>query len=250
MQENRPIRIDIVGAVVIFFLGLFLFAKFGPSIPFSVTQVTTNKTEPFFVSAEGKITTKPDIALINVGFTTNGMSVAEVQNQANQTINKISADLKRLGIGDKDIQTTNYNLRPNYDYRASPQKIIGYIIDVNLRVKVRDFAKVNSVIDTSTANGANQIGSLSFTVEDLEKFQSQARKIAIDNAKKKAAEIANESGITLGKLINVSEGFNESPRPMAMDLKVTGLGGGGSPTDIQAGSSEIAVTVTLSYETR
>ncbi len=233
-----------------FFVLLFLFAKFGPGIPFSVNQVTTNKTEPFTVSAEGKVTTKPDIALINVGFTANSQTVSDVQNQANQTINKISADLKKLGVGEKDIQTTNYNLQPNYDYRSPVQKISGYVINVNLAVKVRDFNKINSVIDTATADGANQIGNLSFTVEDPEQFQSQARKVAIENAKKKASEIANESGISLGKIINVSEGVSQTPRPLMMTAeKTTGLGGG-TPTQIEAGSSEISVTVTLSYETR
>lgn len=231
-----------------FFVLLFLFSKFGPGIPFSVSQITTNKTEPFTVSAEGKVVTKPDIATVNVGFTANGATVSEVQNQANLIINKISADLKRAGIGEKDIQTTNYNLRPNYDYHATPQKIIGYIIDIGLNVKVRDFSKINTVIDTATADGANQIGNLNFTVEDSEKFKSEARKIAIDNAKKKASEIANASGITLGKIINVSEGFNQIPRPMMMAATLA------TPekidTNIEAGSSEISITVTLSYETR
>ena len=102
----------------------------------------------------------------------------------------------------------------------------------------------------TTADGANQIGNLSFTVEDPEQFQSHARKIAIENAKKKASEIANESGISLGKIINVSEGVSQNPGPLMMTAeKTTGLGGE-TPTQIEAGSSEISVTVTLSYDTR
>ncbi len=235
--------------VVFFFVLLFLFAKFGPGIPFSV--VNTNKTDFFSVSADGKVTAVPDIAEVNLGFTTTSPTVSAAQNQANQTINNVSGAVKKLGINEKDIRTTNYNLRPDYDYNAKPQRITGYSIDVNLAVKVRDFAKINQVIDAGTANGANTVGNLNFTFDDPEKYKSQARKIAIDNARKKAGDIANTAGINLGKLVNVSENYADYPRPlMALD-KASGIGGGGAaPTQIEPGSSEVSVTVTLSYETR
>ena len=120
-----------------------------------------------------------------------------------------------------------------------------------MTIKVRDFSKINSVIDTATADGANQIGGLSFTVDNPEKFQAEARKEAIAKAKLKAEDIARESGINLGRIINVSEGYNMAPLPMyAQAEKTVGMGGGGTPTQVEPGSSEISVTVTLSYETQ
>lgn len=252
MQENKPIRIDLIAAVIVFFVGLFLFAKFGPSIPIYVNQVATSQPAPFTVSADGKVTAVPDIAQISLGFTSNGPLVSQVQNDANTTIKNITTAIKKLGIDDKDIQTTNYSLSPTYDYRGTVQKITGYSINVSVQIKVRDFAKINQVIDAGTANGANQVGGLNFTFDDPEKFQTQARKIAIDNAKKKASDIAAASGISLGKLINVQEGSANFPRAyLATDqaLPMTG-GGGGTPTKVEPGSSEISVSVTLSYETR
>lgn len=237
--------------IVLFFLGLFLFAKFGPGIPLTVSQITTNKNDLFTVSAEGKATAVPDIAVVSAGFTANGQSVSVVQNQANAVIKKISSDLKTLGVDAKDIQTSNYNIYPNYDYKDGSQKINGYNININMTIKVWDFSKINSVIDTATADGANQIGGLSFTVDNPEKFQAEARKEAIAKAKLKAEDIARESGINLGRIINVSEGYNSAPRPMyAMADKAVGLGGGGEATQVDPGSSEIYVTVTLSYETK
>jgi hypothetical protein len=236
--------------LTLFFLGLFAFAKFGPGIPLAVSQIMTIKNDLFTVSAEGKATAVPDIAVVNTGFTANGQSVAVVQNQANSVIKKISADLKALGIDTKDIQTSNYNIYPNYDYRESVQKINGYNINVSLTIKVRDFAKINNVIDTATADGANQIGGLSFTVDNLEKYQAEARKEAIAKAKIKAEDLARESGINLGRIINVSEGYSSPPVPTYAKVDVaSGRGGGGEATEISPGSSEITVTVTLSYET-
>lgn len=233
-------------------LALFVYGKFGPGLPLSVSSITTAQPTPFTVSADGKVTAKPDVAEVNLGFTTTGANVSQVQSQANQTINNISAAVKKLGIGENDIKTTNYNLRPDYDYNSKPQRITGYTIDVNIDVKVRDFAKINQVIDAGTTNGANIVGNLQFTIDDIEKYKSQARKIAIDNARKKASEIAGESGITLGRLINVAEENTNYPRPFLMDSKA-GIGGGAAPsvpTQVEPGSSEISVTVTLSYETR
>lgn len=235
-MENK-----LVSAVVVFFVLLFVYAKFGPAVPFAVTQVTTTKPEPFSVSASGKVTAVPDIAQVNLGFSTSGSTVSQVQNQANKTMNDISNAIKKLGISEKDIQTSNYNLRPDAEKHT-------YIIDINLEVKVRDFDKINQVIDAATANGANQIGGLNFTLDDAEKFRSSARKIAIENAKKKASQIASDAGIKLGKLINVIESSNDVPRVYMMDKAM----GAGSPTGtvIEPGQSEISSAVTLQYETR
>lgn len=243
--------VAIIASVIVSFVGLFAYAKWGPAFPLSVSQITTNKNDLFTVSGEGKVTAKPDIAQVSVGFTQNGSSVGQLQSQANQTINTLTADIKKLGIADKDIKTTNYYLSPDYDYRSGSQKITGYTINVSLDVKVRDFDKINSVIDTATADGANQIGALNFAVDNPEQYQSQARKLAIDAAKTKAAEIASETGISLGRIVSVTEGTSTPPRPMPLvaNKVATGLGAG-TPTQVEPGSSEITVTVTLAYETR
>lgn len=236
--------------VFLFFFLLFAYAKFGPSIPFSVNSVITAQPAPFTVSAEGKISAVPDIAQISLGFTATDTTVAGAQNQANSTINKITSAVKNLGIESKDIQTSNYTINPNYDYRSSGQTITGYSVNVSLVVKVRDFAKINQVIDAATANGANQVGGLSFTFDDPEKYQAQARKIAIDNAKKKAQDIASAAGISLGKLINVSEENTSPIRPVPMLANAATGSEKSAPTQVEPGSSEISSTITLSYEIR
>lgn len=228
---------------LIFPISLILFAKFGPSFP--ISMVTTTKTELFTVNGEGKATAVPDIAQINLGITMNAPTVSQAQSQANSVINKISSDLKKLGVGDKDIQTTSYNLRRDYE------KNTGYVAEVNLLVKSAKFDQLDQIIDTATKDGANQIGGLNFTLDDAtrENLEAKARKIAIANAKQKAAEIAKESGITLGRIINVTEGSNPILRPMPMMAKAVDSAGP-VPTQIEPGSSEIAVSVIIQYETR
>lgn len=241
----------ITSAVVVFFVLLFVYAKFGPAVPFAVTQVTTTKPEPFSVSASGKVTVVPNIAQVSLGFNVIESSVSQAQDKANKVINNISSAIKKLGVDSKDIQTSNYNLRPEYDNSSKPPKLTGYSVNVSLYVNVRDFNKINQVIDAATENGANQVDSLHFTLDDMEKYRSEARKNAIDNAKKKATEIAQQSGISLGKLINVQEGDQgDYLRTKSFDMTAVPNAGGSTPTQVEAGSSEVSVSVTLQYETR
>lgn len=237
--------------VFLIFLGLFIYTKLSGPIPFFVNSISTTKTDEFLVSGEGKATAIPDTANISLGITTTQNSIASVQNQTNSIINKIASDLKKLGINDKDIQTTNYSINPNYNYSEGNQRINGYTVSANIAVKVTPIDKLNQAIDLATKDGANTVGGIQFTLndEDREKLEQKARKEAISNAKKKAQMIASVSGITLGRIINVSEAGTSLPRPLPMFEASQALKTADS-TQIEPGQSTITSSVTLSYEIR
>ncbi len=234
--------------IVLFFVTLLAYTRFFGPIPFSVRSVTTNKNETFSVSGEGKALVKPDVALVSVGVEANANSVKQVQNQINQTINQVTVALKKLGIEEKDIKTTNYNINPNYDWTNGRQRIIGYHASTNLTIKVRDIDRTNEVIDAATANGANQVGNISFDVDNKTKAEEEARKQAVAEAKKKAAEAAQAAGFKLGKIINYQESSSNLPSPILLRESAKVDLGAGAPTEVQPGSSEIKIVVSLSYE--
>ncbi len=240
-----------IGFTLIILTILSLYFRFVGSIPFSVSQTTTEKKTTFDVNGEGKVTAIPNIAEINLGLQINKATVEAAQKEANEKINNITAELKKLGLEGKDIKTINYSLYPEYDYRAG-QKIVGYNVNITLRVKVKDFDKINQVIDTATSLGANQIGNLSFTIDDerLEELKMEARKQAIEKAKDKAKEIANAAGLRLGRIVNISESTPSDSSPIPL-LREAGIGGieEDSKTEIQPGESEITISIVLSYET-
>lgn len=242
-------KTDFAGAVIVFFIALFAYTKWIGPIPFSVTSVSTSKNEAFSVTGEGKATVSPDIAVVNAGVTAQGATVKDAQNTLNSAINKVSAAIKNLGVADKDIQTTNYSVNPTYDFRSGTQKITGYTANSNVTIKVRNIEKVNTVIDAATGSGANQVGGVSFDVDDKSKAENEARTKAVSDAKKKAEDAAKIAGFTLGKIVNYSEDFGGLPRPIPMMAEAKGLGGA-PPTQIEPGSTEVTVTVTLSYEIR
>lgn len=237
----------IVSAIIVFFITLFAYTKFAGPIPFSVTSVTTTKTDTFSVTGEGKVSVPPDIAVISAGVQAQGTTVKITQDQLNKNINAVSAAVKAAGVDSKDVQTSGYNINPTYDYRAGGQKITGYQASSNLTIKVRAVDNANAVIDAATAAGANQIGSITFDVDDKTKAQNEARQKAVTDAKSKAENAAKIAGFTLGRIINYSEDFGNQPRPMLMAAKAESTDGG-VPTQIETGTNDITVVVTLSYQ--
>ena len=158
-----------------------------------------------------------------------------------------------MGVDATDITTTNYSIYPQYDYSSSSiNRINGYQVTVNLSIRVRDIDKINAVIDSATANGANTVGSVQLTVnEDRQKeLLQEARELAVKEAKTKAESLAKAAGITLGKIINVQEsGPPGYPVPMFDKVMLSEASRGGD-TQIETGSTDITSTITLIYETR
>lgn len=254
MLNNFPKQIFYLPVIAIttFFLALFLYTKFVGSIPFSATFTTTTKTDLFQVTGEGKVTAVPDIAQVNLGITVSRSTVKAAQEEANRVINKITDGLKKLGVAEKDIKTTNYSLHPDYDWTEGKQRVTGYQVTINLEVKIRKFEKINEVIDLTTAEGANLIGGLSFTVDEekLKDLQVKARQEAVKVAKEKAESLAKAAGIKLGRIVNVQENIVSpwEPRPFMALEKAAGAPE--EKTQVQPGESEIRVSATLSYEIR
>ncbi len=242
---------DLSGVVILFFISLFVYTKLAGPIPFSVSSVVTTKTDSFTVTGEGKSQAVPDVAVVTAGVQTQGSTVKQVQDEINRKSAAIIDAIKKLGVDAKDIQTSNYSVHPTYDYQASTQRITGYQGNSTLTIKVRQMDRANSVIDAATAGGANQVSGVSFEVSDKAKAENEARELAVAEAKKKAETAARAAGFSLGRVINYSENMGGRP-PMpyyARDAAAMGV-----PEKVAAqvepGSSEIMVTVSLSYEIR
>jgi uncharacterized protein len=236
--------------IIFFFFCLFIYSKLSGSIPLSIISTVTNKIDTYSVTGEGKVVTKPDIAYVSIGVEGNGVTVKLAQTQINEVMQKVVNGLKTIGIDtEKDVKTSSYAINPTYDWTSGKQRITGYSADTQLSVKVKDIDKINQVIDSATENGANQINGISFDVEDKEKLEADARKKAVADAKKRAEQAASIAGFKLGKIINYSENANNTPQPATYGRGDLKLAESAVPsTDIQTGSSEIKIIVTLSYQ--
>jgi len=176
--------------------------------------------------------------------------IEDVTEKMNATIKAV----KDMGVEDKDVQTTTYSLSPLYNYTEAAGRIFqGYILEQDVQVKIRDFEKVGEILQKATSAGANLTGNLQFTIDDPEQFKQEARAKAIEQAKSNAENLAQTSGIKLGKIINVYENYSY---PVAYDsYSKLGMGGGISETAvpspiIQPGQQEIEITINLTYQVK
>ncbi len=247
----RDLRIPFF-TILFIFLSFFIFTKiFGP-LPFSVNSITTTKTNLFTVSGTGEATAVPDTALVSLGVNKEAPTVETAQNQVNQIINKITDDLKKIGVEEKNIKTTNYSVNPNYDFSTGKQIANGYTVSANIEIKTKPVEKANQAIDIATKDGATQVGRVQFVLNDdtQKKLEDQARIAAIKEAKTKAQSLANAAGIHLGKIVDVQENGN-TPQPIFRTMALDKGAGQAAPppTELSAGENKISVTVSLSYET-
>ncbi|MFA5083762.1 MAG: SIMPL domain-containing protein [Candidatus Paceibacterota bacterium] len=218
----------------------------------------------FSVSAEGTVVAVPDVAQFTFGVRTEGgLNIADLQTENTKKVNQAIDFVKANGVEAKDIKTTNYSLNPRYQYYdcssrpvssatpCPPAEIVGYTVSQTVLVKIRDFEKIGDILAGVVENGANEVSSLSFTIDDPTLVQDQARNEAIAKAKVRAVAVAKAGGFSLGRLLSIDEGYT----PVYYDYAVktaSGMGGAISesapaPT-IEAGSQEVSVTMTLRYE--
>lgn len=229
---------------VVFFVMPFL-SKYGSSFYPSRTMM---------ISAEGKTVASPDLAEISVSVVSQGQNPETLTSNNNDKMSAVIQFLKAQGVDEKDIRTTNYDLSPNYQYDKNTQRnyITGYTFTQTVLVKVRDLNRVAAIVGGLAPLGVNQIGGINFTFDDPEKFLALARADAFTKAQAKAKEMAAAAGVSLGRVVSVSE-YGSGPRPY-YDIKTLGMGGGEvaapSVPTIQPGTQDVTDQVTITYELR
>ncbi|MHB8904323.1 MAG: SIMPL domain-containing protein, partial [Patescibacteria group bacterium] len=190
-----------------FIMSLMILAVTAIVIMTLTTINKKNDQDRFSVVGSGTVYAKADIANISVGLKTGvKKTAAEATKESTDKMNKIISELKKLSLEDKDIKTSNYNLSPVYNYTNDKgQELVGYEVTQTLTLKIRDLNKIGDIISKTTEQGANQIGNISFTIDDEFALKNQARELAITKAKEKAQLIAKQSGMKLGEIKSVYE---------------------------------------------
>lgn len=206
----------------------------------------------FTVQGTGEATGVPDTALVSLGVNKEAPTVEAAKDQVNQIINKITTDLKGMGVKEDQIKTSNYSVNPNYDYSTGRQVANGYSVNATVEVKLDSIEKANQAIDVATKNGATQVGNVQFVLDESKQkeLQNEARKEAIKEAKEKAQSLANAAGIRLGKIIDVQENPTaNTPQPLYQTAIAEKAVDSAPQTELNPGENKVSVTISLSYET-
>ena len=205
--------------------------------------------------AEGLSSAQPDLATISLGVSSRAATAAEAMTQNAEAQNKVIEALKAEGIEARDIQTSGLNLSPMLDYSKDGEapRVTGYAAQNNVTVRVRDIAGLGAVLDKLVASGANEIGGINFTREDMTEAEDAARSAAVQDARRRAEIMAEAAGMRLGPLLRLSDTPVESQpvpmmRMMAAEAKVASFSDSAVP--VEAGKAQVVVNVSGSVQMR
>ena len=202
------------------------------------------------VNGFAKVNGNNDIAITSIGFSNINKDIAQAQADNNKVMDQVSADLKKLGIQEKDLQT-NYNIYPEYNYTEDKgQQLQGYRVTNSVTVKIRDLTKISDVLALAGRYGANEVGGLSFTIDDPENLKAEARNKALADARVKAMNLANTLGVRLGDVIGYYENDSQGGEyyPVAAMDKAMGMGGATNQVVVSSGSKDVSMNVSIVYE--
>ena len=197
-------------------------------------------------TGEGKVKATPDTAKVEIGLITEGNNSISVQNENSSKMNAVIKFLKEQKVSEEDIKTSAYSLSPKYEYSKGKSALVGYILNQTLTVNVRDLDKIGEILDGAVSKGANQVNSISLFVDKPEELKNKAREAAVEQARKQALATSKIAGLRLGRVVGFSENtMGEIP----MYREALGMGGGATSVvpQIEPGSEEIIINVTLTY---
>jgi uncharacterized protein YggE len=199
------------------------------------------------VSGHGEAKAVPDRAVLSAGVVSDGATADAALAANRRAMNAVFAELKRDGIPDRDIQTSEFSVSPQYaDAAKGPQRITGYRVSNAVNVTVDDLGRLGAAVDALVKSGANSLGDVNFSVRDPAPLMAEARAAAVKDAIARAETIATAAGVHLGPVQSISEDGAVAPRPQFRAMAMTVAE---APTPIAAGedtlSDDVSVTFTI-----
>jgi hypothetical protein len=200
------------------------------------------------VTGHGAVQVKPDMATVTLGVDVVRPTLPDALTESNRLMESVLSAIKAAGVAEEDVQTTSFyvNIFRNYDPSGQPGEITGFQVSNQVLVIVRDLDKLNTILGDAVAAGANSIYGIGFAVADPTAAASQARKRAVEDARARAEELAAANGMTLGRVVTVTEVTAPYGPPVTME-GAAGKGAGYAPP-IQTGMVEVTVDVQVTYE--
>ena len=197
------------------------------------------------ITGTASINAKPDLATVFAGVESTGRTARDALTANSTQMNAVFDAIKALGIEERDVGTSNFNISQNWRHGPEGSKPDGYRVSNQVTLRLRDVSRIGEALDALTSAGVNQAGNIRFEVKDADALLDTARREAVVKARSRAELYAAAAGVTLGKVVLITEGggFNPTPHPQfaAMESRAA------SAPPIAPGEQELEVSVTVTW---
>ena len=226
-----------------------MFPALATAIVLALPAAAETAPATIAVTGEGKVEMDPDMAMLSLGVTSQADTAAAALKANSDGLSGALDRLKAAGIEDRDIQTSGLSLHPNIDYSSSGREpqVRGYTASNMLTVRLRDLSALGQTLDAVVTEGANTLNGLSFGLQNPDEATDEARRRAVADAAHKAGLYAEAAGVTLGRIVTISEQGNYGgPQPMMMAEARFAKDAGSVP--VASGEISIGATISVVYE--
>jgi uncharacterized protein YggE len=211
--------------------------------------ILSQQNTGIWVTGEGKVTVTPDVAIVNLGAEAQAKTVELARKQAEEAMTAVMAELDSFGVADEDIQTQQFSIYPVRRWFEDREVLLGYRVVNMVNVKIREIDSAGSIIDAVAAAGGDyiRINSINFTVDDPTEYHEEVRELAMEDAESKAEQLADLSGVSLGRPTYINESTIYWPVTRDIYYAEGGVPAPGATTPISPGETDIRLTVQVVY---
>lgn len=251
-MENKNTLVPFVIVSLAIVISAFLISRTGIYIKNTGGVESNGKvSNTISVSGDGRVSAKPDMVRINVGFQETAPTSQVALSRVNEKVSTAMTVLKNNGIPESDITTDNLSIYTEYDYSGSSRRVIGQRASQSLEVKIKKIdakgEKAAKIIDQLSSIENVQMHGIYFDIEDKTQFFTQARELAFNKAQQKAEELAKLSKVKLTKPISISDStYDIAPQPRMSNVAEFKALSSSIANDTQISTGELNISANLS----
>jgi uncharacterized protein len=197
-------------AIFLLFASTAGFAQDHPAV--------TAQPNTVYVGADGRFEANPDTAVMRFNISAQEDTSRAAYDRAAKAAEQIRQILRSNGVEPKVAEIGFFSLQPVYDYKTPKRKLVGYRVNADVTLKLKDFTKIAPILQQLADADVTEDQNLSYTLENMDEAKAKAVEDAYRRVRESAATLARAAGRTLGKLSYASVDTSENMpifRPMA-----------------------------------
>jgi uncharacterized protein YggE len=237
----------VAGLVALALVAAYLIGRSGPA---PASAETSDATSTVTVTGVGHVSVVPDQLAFDLSVSVLRDDLDQALDDGNAAMQAVVDTLKAAGVADKDVQTTDLSMYPEYDRtkKGQPQTLRGYRVSHSVSVTVEDLDKASEIVTAALNAGGSgvRLNGLRLQVADPDGSLGPARSDAVDQARAKAEEYAAEAGRELGEVVKISEVTDRVYDEARLDYGSADAASASIP--IQPGQHDLTANVVVVYE--